>query len=429
MTAHVVQRAVESRLLRSIAEELFTSLQTLGSDGRGITRECYSKGENSALDLIVKVAKQHGLQTTIDAAANLIITSPQDDMDTPGLILGSHIDSVPEGGNFDGAAGIIAGLLTMIQLQRDNCFRQEQPVRLLALRGEESAYYGRANMGARALFGRLTSSDLSARRLGNGTTLREAMASVGADLQAIERGERLIGPKLASSYLELHIEQGPVMTARDIPAAIVTGIRGNLRHRRIICRGEEGHSGTVPRWLRRDAIFALADLIMRLDEHWTRLLERGIDLVVTSGVCSTDTERNAISRIPGEVFFSFEVRSQSFDTLEGFYQLFRSECRAVSDARHVRFEFDERVYTEPAKMDERMVGRLQTVFNELGLPAELIPSGAGHDAAVFANEGIPSAMIFVRNKNGSHNPNEHMSIEDFMTGVSAMIGYATLDTY
>jgi N-carbamoyl-L-amino-acid hydrolase len=192
----------------------------------------------------------------------------------------------------------------------------------------------------------------------------------------------------------------------------------------VVCRGEAGHSGTVPRWLRRDAVFATSDLLMRLDEHWNRLLERGIDLVVTAGVYSTDPERQAISRIPGEVFFSFEVRSQSFETLEGFYELFRSECRAVSDQRGVVFEFDERIYTEPARMNETIIQRLVTGSDQLGYTTELIPSGAGHDAAVFANAGVPSGMIFVRNRNGSHNPDEAMTIEDFMKGAELMYEFA-----
>jgi N-carbamoyl-L-amino-acid hydrolase len=215
------------------------------------------------------------------------------------------------------------------------------------------------------------------------------------------------------------------MVARELPTAIVTGIRGNLRHRRVVCRGEAGHSGTVPRWLRRDAVFAVSDLLMRLDEHWSRLLERGLDLVVTAGVCCTDSERQAISRIPGEVYFSFEVRSQSYETLEGFYELFHSECRAVSVQRSVSFEFDERVYSEPARMNEGIINRLKKFSEQLGFQTELIPSGAGHDAAVFANAGIPSGMIFVRNRNGSHNPDEAMSLDDFMRGVELMYAFAS----
>jgi len=409
---------------RALAEELLDELRARSSDGRGVTRECYAEGEEAALDLFRSTAERYGLKCSSDRAANLIVTLPDDDLTQPALILGSHADSVPQGGNFDGGAGVIAGLLCLIRLIGER-HRTAQPVRLLVLRGEESAYYGRANIGSRALFGLIKASDLEAKRQGNGRTLREALAGAGADMAGIEAQAALLAPNFASSYLELHIEQGPVMVARELPVAIVTGIRGNLRHRRIVCRGEAGHSGTVPRWLRRDAVFAVADLLMRLDEHWNRLLERGLDLVVTTGVFNTDIERQAISRIPGEVYFSFEVRSQSFETLEGFYELFRSECRAVSDIRHVRFEFDERVYTEPARMDEAIIARLRRQAEQLGYAIELLASGAGHDAAVFANAGIPSGMIFVRNANGSHNPDEAMTVDDFMRGVELMYAFAS----
>jgi N-carbamoyl-L-amino-acid hydrolase len=420
-----VSGAVSGAKMRSLAETLFERMraETTAEDGVGITRECYGEGEAAALKLVRETAEEFGLKYSVDRAANAIVSLPDDDLSKPGLILGSHMDSVPHGGNFDGGAGVIAGLLTMVRLGAER--RQGgTPVRLLALRGEESAYYGRANIGSRALFGLLTSADLDAKRQGTGRTLREALASVKADVAAIEQGARLIPLNFASAYLELHIEQGPVMVARELPTAIVTGVRGNLRHRRVVCRGEAGHSGTVPRWLRHDAVFAVSDLLMRLDEHWNRLLERGIDLVVTCGVMGTDRERQAISRIPGEVYFSFEVRSQSYETLEGFYELFRSECRAVSDQRHVTFEFDERVYTEPARMDEAIINRLKKLSDQFGLATELIPSGAGHDSAVFANAGIPSGMIFVRNCNGSHNPDESMTIDDFMQGVDLMYAFA-----
>ncbi|MCW5684124.1 MAG: hydantoinase/carbamoylase family amidase [Pseudolabrys sp.] len=418
---------IDARQWRELAERLFDELRTRSIDDPGVTRECYAAGENAAITLLRETAAEYGLVCTEDRAANLTISLPDDDLGKPGIILGSHVDSVPHGGNFDGGAGVIAGLLCLIRLRAER-HAPVPPVRLLALRGEESAYYGRANMGSRALFGLLTPADLDAKRQSGGGTLREAMASVGADVDAIAQREVLLSPDSVSSYLELHIEQGPVMVARDLPTAIVTGIRGNLRHRRVACRGEAGHSGTVPRWLRRDAVFAVSDLIMRLDEHWNRLLERGIDLVVTAGVFGTDSSQHAIARIPGEVYFSFEVRSQSYDTLEGFYELFRSECRAVADLRRVKFEFDDRIYTEPARMDEGIIARLKKYSEKLGYPTELIPSGAGHDAAVFANAGVPSGMIFVRNRNGSHNPDEAMALDDFMRGVELMYAYASTGT-
>lgn len=210
------------------------------------------------------------------------------------------------------------------------------------------------------------------------------------------------------------------MVARDLPAAVVSGIRGNLRHRRVICWGEAGHSGAIPRWLRHDPVFAFADLVTRLDEHWRTLLERGVDLVVTCGIVGTDAADHAISRIPGSVAFSFEVRSQSQETLDDFYALFREECRHVGEQRRVSFEFDPVVLAEPARMDPELIGTLETAARRLDIPFEIIPSGAGHDAAVFANAGIPSGMVFVRNRNGSHNPHEAMEIGDFLKGVDIL---------
>src|ERR1035437_5806114 len=311
-----------------MADKLFDELRVRTGDGRGIPRECYAEGEQAALDLVHETAEAHCLKDSYDKAANILITLPDDDGKKPAIILGSHADSVPQGGNFAGGAGVVAGLLCLIRLLNERP-SAPSPVRVLIMRGEESAYYGRANIGSRAIFGLLLPTDLDAKRRGNGRTLREALQGAGADIGAIAEGTHLFANKFTSAYLELHIEQGPVMVARELPTAIVTGIRGNLRHRRLVCRGEAGHSGTVPRWLRRDAVFAVSDLLMRLAEHWNRLLERGLDLVITIGVCGTDTERHAISRIPAEVYFSFEVRSQSYETLVGFYELFRSECRQV----------------------------------------------------------------------------------------------------
>jgi N-carbamoyl-L-amino-acid hydrolase len=400
------------------AQELFDRLAGLGYDGVGITRDAYGKGETAALEYLAGVATESGLVTSRDAAGNLMIDLP-DYRSGPAIWVGSHLDSVPRGGNYDGAAGIIAGLLCLMQLRSEG-ITPPQPARVIALRGEESAWYGKAYIGSSALLGKLDEQDLDSRRRDDGTRLADGLAAVGADLGRIRAGEPLIDVKNVAAYLELHIEQGPVLVARNLPTAVVTGIRGNIRHGTITCLGEAGHSGAVPRWLRRDAVFAVAELIARLDEHWRVLLERGLDLVVTTGIIATAPEEHAISRIPGKVDFSFEVRSQSHDTLEAFYHLMQTEAATIGRNRGVSFEFDRRIYSAPARMDEGLVRRLLSISAQHNLPTETVPSGAGHDAAVFANAGIPSAMIFVRNANGSHNPHESMELEDFIAGAGLL---------
>jgi N-carbamoyl-L-amino-acid hydrolase len=403
----------------NLCEELFAALRAATGDGVGITRESFGPGESLALDIVEQAARKCGLTTERDAGANLVVTLAGTEPDLPFLACGSHLDSVPQGGNFDGAAGVIAGLAVLAGLKRDG-FVPRRTLRLFGLRGEESAWFGKAYMGSSALFGRLTPDDLAVPHAVTGRSLADCMRDVGADVDRIARGEVLLRPESVAAWIELHIEQGPVLVARELPIGIVTGIRGNVRHRVVECVGEAGHSGAVPRWLRRDAVFATAELITHLDRHWRTLLERGRDLVVTSGVMSTDSSEHAIARIPGMLRLSFEARSQSQETLESFYDLFVSECASIGEERGVEFRFDRRLQSAPAVMDPGWVERLRAAARSLGLPDEQIPSGAGHDAAVFANAGVPSAMIFVRNENGSHNPYEDMQIFDFMAGVAVM---------
>ena len=400
---------------RAVAEKLFEDLRSATAGRRGVTREGYGPGEDAAFALVAEAARRHGLEVAADAAANMAVSLPGRADETPFLACGSHLDSVPEGGNYDGAAGVVAGLLAMIRM-REAGARPVLNVKTLALRGEESAWYGRACVGSRALFGGLTEDDLAARHREGRGTLGEAMARAGADVAAIAGGRRLIDAAAVAGYVELHIEQGPVLVEDDMPTAVVSGIRGNIRHRRIGCAGEAGHSGAVPRAQRRDAVFAAARLLAALDDHWRRRLDAGEDLVVTAGIVETDSRAHAMSRIPGEVSFSLELRSQSNRTLEGFYALLREECRRIGAERGVAFDFDRRVDAPPAEMDGAWIDRLLDLSGRLGLPARTVASGAGHDAAQFCQAGIPSAMIFVRNEHGSHNPREAMAMDDFMKG-------------
>ena len=411
--------SVRGDLDRELCDALFDELRVATGDGVGITRESFGPGESRALDIVERAARTLGLATERDAGANLIVTLPGTQPDLPYIACGSHLDSVPQGGNFDGGAGVIAGLAVLAGMKR-NGIAPRRTLKLFGLRGEESAWFGKAYIGSSALMGRLTPEDLAMPHAVSGRPLRDCMSAVGVDVDRVARGEPLMDRKLMAAWVELHIEQGPVLVARDLPIAIVTGIRGNVRHRSVECLGEAGHSGAVPRWLRRDAVFATAELISHLDRHWRTSLERGRDLVVTSGIMSTDLAEHAIARIPGSLRFSFEMRSQSQETLETFYDLFLSECTDVAEQRNVEFKLDRRLESAPASMDPNWIERLRAAARDLGLPDEALPSGAGHDAAVFANAGVPSAMIFVRNEHGSHNPQESMRISDFLAGVAVM---------
>ncbi|MGO4576478.1 Zn-dependent hydrolase [Cupriavidus sp. 2TAF22] len=407
--------------LKPLAQTLFDDIRALSSDGVGVTRDSYGAGETAAADYLRAFAQREGLHVEADGAANLVFRLGGAASDAPAAWVGSHLDSVPQGGNFDGMAGIVAGLLCLVAQQRAGR-ASPVPLNVIGFRGEESAWFGKAYMGSGAALGKLSADDLALRHRQHGRTMAECMAALGADMEAIRAQQPLFDRARARAYLELHIEQGPVMVARGLPLAVVPGIRGNVRHNRIACLGEAGHSGAVPRWLRKDAMFAVAELIVRLDEHWRVLLERGIDLVVTTGVVTTSPEAHSVSRIPGTVSFSFEARSKSVETLEGFYQLMRTECKAIARDRGVRFDFDRRVDSAPATMDAGLSELLAQQCRAQGTPFEMVASGAGHDASLFANAGIPTGMLFIRNEHGSHNPDEAMDLDDFMLGVGVLAG-------
>ncbi|WP_158932879.1 Zn-dependent hydrolase [Acidisphaera sp. S103] len=403
----------------TFATELFEALHASGWDGQGITRDTYGVGESAALDIIESAAGTHGLETERDAAANLVVTLPGSEPALPFLACGSHLDSVPQGGNFDGAAGVIAGLTAVVRMRAEGIVPR-RTIRVYGLRGEESAAFGRSYIGSSALFGVLPAADLNLRHAVSGDTLRDRMRSVGADVDRIERGEVLLPPASVAAWLELHIEQGPVLVAREIPVAVVTGIRGNVRHRTVECIGEAGHSGAVPRSLRHDTVFAVAELLTLLDHAWQSFLTSGSDLVVTAGVLGTEPAEHAIARIPGRMHFSFEARSESQVTLDRYYALFLAGCRRIEAERGVRFVPGPPLHTAPAVMDPNWVDRLRDVVRRLDLSDQPMASGAGHDAAVFANSGVPSAMIFIRNEHGSHNPLEAMDMSDFNKGAEVL---------
>lgn len=405
--------------LRQLSIDLFAQLRDASRDGIGVSRETYGASETAAFERIEQHARDAGLETRWDAARNLIIRLPGQNTGLPSVATGSHLDSVPMGGNYDGAAGVVAGLASLLAAQETGV-----PLRnmeLYALRGEESAWFGGpCYFGSRALFGGLKTEDFASPHRNGRKTLEDSMRETGADIELLKQGATLIDATALACWFELHIEQGPVLIAREKPIGLVTGIRGNVRHRRVICKGEAAHSGAVPRWLRHDAVLAMSDLLVRIDEHWRVLLEWGEDLVVTAGVVETNPAEHAVSRVPGEVTFALEYRSQDSKTLENFATLIQSECDQIAAKRGVTFDLGPPSFTESAQMSPHIITLLESICAAHKIPNEIMPSGAGHDSSVFANAGIPAAMIFVRNDKGSHNPHEAMDYDDFFLATQVL---------
>jgi beta-ureidopropionase / N-carbamoyl-L-amino-acid hydrolase len=407
-----------------LAVELFDTLRKETLDGEGVSRESYGAGEQFAHDLLRKTAGTLRLETRVDFAGNLYMTLAGRDRLAPGWITGSHLDSVPMGGNYDGAAGVVAGVAVLAALQRCG----EQPPRditVMCIRAEEaSSWYGgshNGHLGSRAALGMLPPSELqSAVNSRSGRTLAQHVAEAGFDAEAIAAGHKELERERFLGYVELHIEQGPVLENRALPVGIVTGIRGSARLRSARCIGEYTHSGAVPHEYRSDAVLATAELCYRLDNAWADVRKSGGDLVFTVGKLHTDPSAHALTKVPGEASFTVDLRSQDSSTLEMMTARTRALADEIAARRRVRFDLGEFNLQEPSVMDQRLREILVREAQILGIEALEMPSGAGHDAQDFARAGFPAAMIFVRNARGSHNPHEAMDMNDFALGTQLL---------
>lgn len=402
-----------------LAETLLDALREASVDEPGVTRDAYGKGEEVAHKLIRGQAEKLGLAVTRDPAGNLFMTWPGRFPDRAPWIVGSHLDSVPHGGNFDGAAGVIAGLAA-ISTAKAAGLEPSRPITVLATRAEESTWFPASYIGSRAAFGQLEPAVLDLPRADNGRTLAAHMIELGLDPEAVRRCEASIRKEAVHGYVEIHIEQGPSLELEGAPVGLVTGISGSFRYRTGRCLGAYGHSGAVPRRHRRDAVMALAELAMKLDRFWEDNERPEAPLTITFGQVATDPQQHAFSKVPGEVGFCLDVRSTSAPLLERTHEALLEFAAEVEKKRGVRFDWGPRSGSTPAPMDEGIIEKLEGIAARMGIAALRMPSGAGHDAAVFSANGVPSAMIFVRNQNGSHNPDEAMRLEDLGVAITLL---------
>ena len=401
------------------AQKIFDDIREMSRDVLGVTRQGYSVKETEVHNYLRTIGESLNLEIVTDRAGNLWMTLPGQDRTLPAFVSGSHADSVPQGGNYDGLAGVVAAL-TVAWYMRETNYTPKRDYTVLVMRCEESSFFGKAYVGSLGMFGQLTEKDINLKHRDGSCTLGEAMASCGVDLKDVTGGQPLIDVSKIAAFVELHIEQGPTLDSQESArAGVVTGIRGNIRHKAVRILGEAAHSGATDKPYRHDALMAFTDLIHRMDVAWDEWLANGEDLVFTVGVLKMASSA-AISVIPGEVTFSVDIRSLSTDTVERFDALLQKTAEEVAAARGVTIEFDAKLFTKPSGVDAQLSDALEASAKLENSPCMRLASGAGHDSAVLGNNGLPVAMIFVANQLGSHNPHEAMELKDFMQGTDIL---------
>jgi N-carbamoyl-L-amino-acid hydrolase len=395
-----------------LAERLFDELRRRTGTNRGITRTSYGLGEQIAHDMVRREARKLGLEVKTDPGCNLYMTMKGRE-EGPAIFIGSHLDSVPMGGNFDGAAGVLMGL-SVISGYVHAGILPPRDITVMAIRAEESTWFGASYIGSRAALGRLTARELDqVKRSSDQISLGNAIDAAGGDTEFLRSGKSYLDPADIAMFIEPHIEQGPVLIEKEIPIGIVTGIRGSFRYREAKCIGVYAHSGATPREYRSDAVRAASALVVELDKAWDQLQADGADLVITFGQFSTDASEAAFSKIAGKLSFALDVRSQEPETLARMQSVVSQAVARIEAEHRVKFELGRLTDSKAAAMDDAIVRSLSDLAREHGIGAQIMACGAGHDAAVFADAGVPTGMIFIRNANGSHNPDEQMEIVDF----------------
>jgi allantoate deiminase len=379
----------------TLADDL-AALARFGADGGGVSREAWTPVLLEAYDWVAGRLRALGFAVDVDPAGNLL--GRWEAGDGPAVLVGSHLDSVPNGGRFDGALGVLAGL-DAIRALREGGFEPARPVWLAAFMDEEGSRFGAGMLGSRAFCGHDVTPLLD-RRDRDGTSVAQAMTMLGFDPARIASARGVDG---VGAYLELHIEQGPVLEARDAAVGVVTGIAG-LTGLHATFTGRAGHAGTTPMEGREDALVAAAQAVLAVREAG-----RG---GVMATVGRMTVRPGAYNVIPSEVELTIDLRSPDAEALAAAEARLRErlEGAALRDLHRM----------PPQPMDATLRAHLHEAAAVEGATAIDLPSGAGHDAMILARH-VPAAMLFVPSRGGvSHHPDELTTPEQCAVGARVL---------
>ena len=411
---HLTMETVKLLINKNRLERMIDELGQFGlNDKGGLDRTTFTDQELMARDWLKDELSKINLELHIDAAANIWGRRPGTVQHLPSIVFGSHIDTVPNGGKYDGALGVLIALEIMKVLQ-ENHIQTRHPLELVSFSAEEPNPFGLSTFGSRAVTGKIKSSDLEDVRDGNGQLLTEALKSAGGDPERFESAVR--NKKELSAYLEVHIEQGKRLLNRNIPIGIVTGITGIYREK-IIVQGTSNHAGTTIMTDRQDALAATSEIILFIEKICRN--HPSEETVGTIG--QLDVFPNALNIIPGTCELFLEIRGSTEQEMKDLIQQLGPFFEDVSRRRNIRLERKIILNQKPVDMDEIVIDTISNQVNGLQIPFYLLGSMAGHDATHMASI-TKAGMIFVPSIDGkSHCPEEKSRMEDIEKAANAML--------
>lgn len=396
-------------------EDLIEGLdQFTATPGNGTTRLTYSPEYAAARDFVIAHMKLAGLQVRQDAVGNIFGRLVGSNPDLAPILVGSHLDSVPNGGRFDGPAGVIAGLETAY-LFRDLGLTPERSIEVIAMIEEEGARFGGGLLGSRVLTGRIDPAALVSLADDDGVALADAMTGYG--LEPALAGQAALPAGAYHAFLELHIEQGPVLEDAGQDVAIVDRIVG-LSQLKVSVWGRAGHAGTTPMNARRDALVGAVGILSQLPDLPVQV---GNSAVLTVG--KLEVLPGGANVIPDAVNFSIDLRAPAEADVQTMIDRVRQIVQAAS-GDGLTTEVEQVLYAAPTILSQDIYGTLTAKAQELGLKHRRMVSGAGHDAMIMSAV-MPTGLIFAPSRDGiSHAPEEWTDYAQLARGIDVI--FATI---
>ncbi len=393
-------------------DRLKSDLEELGRIGRdaggGVSRPSFSPADLEARDWLKKRIEEAGLSYRQDGAGNQF---GRIEGTGKTVMAGSHVDTVLNGGMFDGAVGVLAALECLRRV-REEKIAVSKPLELASFTDEEGNLVGDF-LGSRAFLGQLKKEDLAAGKTTYGLPLAEVLKATGFTLESIVEAHRT-RPELGA-FLELHIEQGPVLETEEVPVGIVEKIAGK-HYRQCSFLGEAAHAGTTPLELRHDAFLGLADFALRATQH---VATKHYGSMITVGKAALHP--GAFSVVPSRADFTLEFRSSEADTLRTLEEEIFRIAEDVASTRGLGFASRIVDRTVPVSVPSRILDILEEECRDLGSPSMRLTSGAGHDAQILSAI-CEAGMIFIPSPDGiSHSPEERIGWEDLEKGANLLL--------
>ena len=396
------------------AVRLNHTLDELGKFGEtpeGMDRLAFSPADVASREYTMGLMREAGLEVRIDTAGNIIGRKAGADDSLPAIALGSHTDTVPLGGKYDGALGVM-GAIEVVKTLAENGHVPRHPIEAIVFTNEEGTRFHRWLIGSRAMVGMLEAEDLAAVDA-EGVTLAERMADIGGDLSRVEQAARKPGDLAA--YFELHIEQGPYLYRSGTPIGVVTGITGRGVFELEIS-GMSNHAGTTPMSERRDALVAASKLVLQVQRM---AAEDEICRVATAG--ALDVSPNAVNVVPGRATVGVEFRDLDMAAMEAAERELTRMAQQSEAEDGVEIVINRHRFTDPVPIVPGMQDWVGEAAERAGFTWERVPSGAGHDAQAIAAIA-PMAMVFVPSVAGiSHAIEEYSSPEDCANGTQVLL--------